>query len=189
MTLHPQEVSKFHTFDFRDRHLVGIVGPFGSGKSTILDAIAFALYGRTPRVNRSTRSLIHQRADHAAVALRFEDGSAGTLNLSARGTAAHPHELLKVTGSRSTVLVENVVDLCVYRHEGPTEVLHPSYVASGNWTEVTTGFAGEARAFEAALRDGTVPVSSIESSYRSMVLFEAIRESGGRVVQPHYEEV
>ena len=38
------------TFDLRDRHLVGIVGPIGAGKSSILDAIAFALFGKTPRV-------------------------------------------------------------------------------------------------------------------------------------------
>jgi predicted dehydrogenase len=123
-----------------------------------------------------------------AVALRLEDGSVGTLNLSSRGTAARPHELLKVTGSRITVLVENVVDMQVYRHEGPTEVLRPSYVGSGNWTEVTTGFAGEAQAFEAAMRDGTVPVSNIESSYRSMALFEAIRASRGQVVKVQYEQ-
>ena len=61
-----------HRFDFRDRRLIGVVGPIGSGKSTILDAIAFALYGRTPRIGRGTRSLIHQRAEHAAVYLRFE---------------------------------------------------------------------------------------------------------------------
>ena len=35
------------SFDFRERRLIGIVGPIGSGKSSILDAIAFALYGRT----------------------------------------------------------------------------------------------------------------------------------------------
>ena len=35
-------------FDWRGRHLVGVVGPIGSGKSSILDAIAFALYGKTP---------------------------------------------------------------------------------------------------------------------------------------------
>ena len=61
-----------YTFDFRDRHLLGIVGPIGAGKSTILDAIAFALYGRTPRIAQSTKSLIHQRADAAAVKLRFQ---------------------------------------------------------------------------------------------------------------------
>ena len=60
------------SFDFRERRLVGIVGPIGSGKSSILDAIAFALYGRTPTVAANTKSLIHQRAGEAAVSLRFE---------------------------------------------------------------------------------------------------------------------
>ena len=61
-----------HTFDFRDRRLIGVVGPIGSGKSTILDAVTFALYGRTPRTGAATRSLIHQREDQGAVSLRFE---------------------------------------------------------------------------------------------------------------------
>lgn len=60
-----------HTFDFRDRRLVGIVGPIGSGKSSILDAIAFALYGRTPRIGSATKTLINQRAADASVVLRF----------------------------------------------------------------------------------------------------------------------
>lgn len=60
------------SFDFRGRRLVGIVGPIGSGKSSILDAIAFALYGRTPTVAANTKSLIHQRAAEGAVSLRFE---------------------------------------------------------------------------------------------------------------------
>ena len=59
------------SFDFRGRRLLGIVGPIGSGKSTILDAISFALYGRTARVGRETKSLINQHADDAGVALRF----------------------------------------------------------------------------------------------------------------------
>src|SRR5262249_27541891 len=60
------------TLDLRDRHLVGVVGPIGAGKSTILDAIAFALFGKTPRVQRDTRSLINQLADEAHVQRRFE---------------------------------------------------------------------------------------------------------------------
>ncbi len=60
------------TFDWRGRRLVGIVGPIGSGKSSILDAVSFALFGKTPRVEGATKSLIHQLADQSHVELRFE---------------------------------------------------------------------------------------------------------------------
>lgn len=80
------------TFDFRGRRLIGVVGPIGSGKSTILDAIAFALYGRTPRISLGTKSLIHQRTDNAAVSLRFEvDGEVweAVRNLRRKGASQH----------------------------------------------------------------------------------------------------
>ena len=60
------------TFDLRGRHLIGIVGPIGAGKSSILDGVAFALFGKTPRVQRETKSLIHQLSDAAHVRLTFE---------------------------------------------------------------------------------------------------------------------
>jgi len=60
------------TFDWEGRGLVGVVGPTGSGKSSILDAISFALYGKTPRIERDTKSLINQRRDAMHVALTFE---------------------------------------------------------------------------------------------------------------------
>ncbi len=60
------------TFDFRDRRLIGIVGPIGAGKSSILDGVAFALFGKTPRVQKETKSLIHQLSDSAHVRLVFE---------------------------------------------------------------------------------------------------------------------
>ena len=63
------------TFDWRDRRLVGIVGPIGAGKSSILDAVAFALYGKTPGIGSATKSLIHQLCDEAHVALTFEVGA------------------------------------------------------------------------------------------------------------------
>lgn len=59
-------------FDFRGRNLIAIVGPTGAGKSTILDAVSLALYGRTPRIGRNTSTLINQRAQEAVVSLRFE---------------------------------------------------------------------------------------------------------------------
>ncbi len=61
-----------HRFDFRGRNLIAIVGPTGAGKSTILDAVSLALYGRTPRIGKAASTLINQRSAEAVVSLRFE---------------------------------------------------------------------------------------------------------------------
>ncbi len=105
-----------HKFDFRDRRLIGIVGPIGSGKSTILDAVAFALYGRTPRIGRATKSLIHQRADHAAVSLRFEiEGDVWEAVRNLRRTGPSQHALYRLpedrTGDKTDVQPDEKVAL------------------------------------------------------------------------------
>ena len=86
------------TFDWRGRRLVGIVGPIGSGKSSILDAISFALYGKTPQVEGATKTLIHQLADESHVSLRFQvDGQVWRAVRSmrkGRGASGHQLELL-----------------------------------------------------------------------------------------------
>jgi len=41
---------------FASDGIFAITGPTGSGKTTILDAVCLALYGRTPRLNKVTRS-------------------------------------------------------------------------------------------------------------------------------------
>lgn len=85
------------TFDWRDRRLVGIVGPIGAGKSSILDGISFALYGKTPDVERDTKTLIHQLCDQCHVELRFEvDGQTwrAVRALRRKGQAGHQLELL-----------------------------------------------------------------------------------------------
>ena len=82
------------TFDLRGRRLVGIVGPIGAGKSTILDAVVFALYGKTPSFERDTRSLIHQLEDGCHVELLFEvDGQIWRAQRALRRKGQSQHRL------------------------------------------------------------------------------------------------
>lgn len=62
-----------HTeLDFSELDLFAITGPTGAGKSSIIDAICFALYGRVPRITAETGSLISQGLERMQVALVFE---------------------------------------------------------------------------------------------------------------------
>jgi exonuclease SbcC len=95
------------TFDWRGRHLVGIVGPIGAGKSSILDAIAFALFGKTPTFERDTRSLIHQLSDQGHVELVFEvDGQIWRAQraLRRKGQSGHKLERLSCDGPDATAI-------------------------------------------------------------------------------------
>jgi exonuclease SbcC len=94
-------------FDFRGRRLVGIVGPIGAGKSSLLDAVAFALYGKTPVFEKDTRSLIHQLCDTAHVELVFEmDGQVwrAQRGLRRKGQSGHKLERLDRDAPDATAL-------------------------------------------------------------------------------------
>lgn len=94
------------TFDWRGRRLVGIVGPIGAGKSSIIDAISFALFGKTPAVERDTKSLIHQLCDQCHVQLVFEvDGQVWRVQraLRSRGQAGSKLELMTEDGAEPDV--------------------------------------------------------------------------------------
>jgi DNA repair protein SbcC/Rad50 len=62
------------TLDFSDTDFFALVGPTGSGKTTVIDAICFALYGSAPRWPRKNQvSLaLAPSTSHARVALIFE---------------------------------------------------------------------------------------------------------------------
>ena len=57
--------------DFTDLDLFAITGPTGAGKSSLVDAITYALFGQAPRIGRSIRELISQGEDRLKVSLEF----------------------------------------------------------------------------------------------------------------------
>ncbi len=50
----------------------GIFGPTGSGKSSILDAITLALYGKVERASNNTTGIMNQAEDRLSVSFTFE---------------------------------------------------------------------------------------------------------------------
>jgi DNA repair protein SbcC/Rad50 len=71
----PQEV------DFTrlcDSGVFGIFGPTGSGKSTILDAITLALYGKVERASGGTQGIMNQAESSLSVSFTFELSGAGS---------------------------------------------------------------------------------------------------------------
>ncbi|MEM9565234.1 MAG: SMC family ATPase [Actinomycetota bacterium] len=76
------ELEGFSTFrdrvelDFDGIDLVAFTGPTGAGKSTLIDAITFALYGSVARYDNTNRvaPVIHQLSAEARVRLDFESG-------------------------------------------------------------------------------------------------------------------
>jgi DNA repair protein SbcC/Rad50 len=62
--------------DFTDVEFFALVGPTGSGKSTVIDALCFALYGTVPRWDneREVRNALAPSANACTVSLIFELG-------------------------------------------------------------------------------------------------------------------
>ncbi len=71
--------------DFSGRTLFAITGPTGAGKSSLLDAMTWALYGQVPRVGRAT----HQLVTHGekAMSVRFDFSARGHTYRVTRTTA------------------------------------------------------------------------------------------------------
>ena len=103
------------TIDFRPlaaAGLFGIFGPVGCGKSTILEAITFAIYGKTDRLNLSgdnrNYNMMNLRSDELSIVFEFEAGAQNNRYMSV------------VKGRRNSRNFEEVkkLDRNAYRHNG-----------------------------------------------------------------------
>ena len=68
---------KEQTVDFTklsETGLFGIFGPTGSGKSTILDGITLALYGKVERAKGRAQGIINQHEERTYVQFTFSVG-------------------------------------------------------------------------------------------------------------------
>jgi exonuclease SbcC len=62
------------SIDFTGLDLFAITGPTGAGKSSLIDALVFALYGQVPRIGDDYKQLISHGAERLNVLLEFEVG-------------------------------------------------------------------------------------------------------------------
>lgn len=93
------------TLDLSTLSLFAITGPTGAGKSSVLDAITFALYGRVPRMaGASVKDLISHGRDRMTVTLRFavRDRQFLVTRIVRRTTTAGSCQLDEIIGGLAT---------------------------------------------------------------------------------------
>jgi predicted dehydrogenase len=113
-----------------------------------------------------------------AVSLRFASGAVGSLNLTDGRSFGVPTEEVEITVRGGNFMtLHNSSCWRITQGEKPCEWREPpTFISSGD-SGYETGHLAEIEEFVAAIREGRSTRSNIFESYKSMVLYEAIRES------------
>jgi DNA repair protein SbcC/Rad50 len=140
--------------DFSDLDLFAIQGQTGSGKSSLLDAMMYALYGQTPRLGRNgLEALLSQGSKNLVVRLEFALGSGQYAVTRSRGQKSRESQLRLekfeggkwVTGSENTKIKEldaDIAKLLGLAYEGFTRAI---VLPQGEFDRFLRGDAKERR--------------------------------------------
>jgi exonuclease SbcC len=98
--------------DFSGLDLFAITGPTGSGKSSLIDAIVFALYGQVPRVGDDYKQLISQGRERLSVMLEFAVGRQSyRVVRTARSDRPSQQRLERITGGAAEPLADRAKEI------------------------------------------------------------------------------
>ncbi len=125
-----------------------------------------------------------------AVSLQFANNAVGSLNLNDGRSFTVPTEEVEITARGGCFMtLHNSSCWRITEREKPGEWREPPTFTSQGDSGNDTGHLAEIVDFLAAIREGRTTRSNIFESYKSMVLFEAIRESAetNQVAQVCYE--
>lgn len=150
----------------------------------IIDLARF-LYGEVQEVFART-----QNQNAYAVNLLFENEAVGALALSCHRDWQVSTELVELTGGPGQfVSLSNSVRMIRYGENKILDWHEPSFSTAGGDSLIETGFERELEEFVAAIQEKRTPESSIASSYRTMVLYEAIQQSVAQGANIQVEQI
>ena len=130
--------------------------------------------------------------DAYAVSLKFRNGAVGALNLNDGRSSRVPTEEVEISiAGGNFMTIHNSSCWRITENEKPTEWREPPTFVSRGDSGNETGHLAEIVDFLQAIKEGRTTRSNICESYKSLVLYEAIKESSetGSIVDIEYEQI